>query len=334
MTDTRPILLTGVSGFIAKRIAYDLLQKGYHVRGSLRSMDRADEVRAAVQDPGDGRLTFVELDLTRDAGWDAAVTGCQAILHTASPFPLASPKNEEDLIRPAVDGTRRALKAERMAGVNRVVLTSSMVAILYAERPAGYAATAADWTDVTHKSASAYIKSKTLAEQAAWDFVKRNPEMQLTTVNPGLVCGTPMDNRFGTSLELIQRVMSGKDPMLPDIPIPVVDIEDVSALHIMALERPDTIGQRIMATDDVLRMPAIGALLAATYPKRKIATKPAPRFLLKALAMFDTSLKTAMPQVGLPMQIDTRATTEGLGYRFVPSDTAIQRSAEAVISGA
>jgi dihydroflavonol-4-reductase len=334
MTDTRPILLTGISGFIAKRIARDLLAKGYYVRGSLRSLDRAEEVRKAVQDPGDGRLSFVALDLMSDTGWDTAVTGSAAILHTASPFPMASPKNEDDLIRPAVDGTLRALSAAQKAGVTRVIITSSIVAVAFADHPKGYALTAADWTDVTHPTASAYIKSKTLAEQAAWDFAKAHPEMQITTVNPGLVCGTPMDTHYGTSLDLIERVLGGKDPMLPDVPVPIVDVEDVSALHIAALEQPATIGQRILAVDSVLRMPALGQMLAEAYPARKIATKPAPRFLLKALSLFDPSLKTILPQVGMAMRVDTAATTEGLGHRFVPAKNAVTRSAAAILAKA
>lgn len=334
MTDQRPILLTGVSGFIAKRLAHDLLEKGYHVRGSLRSMERADEVRKAVNDPGDGRLTFVDLDLTSDAGWDTAVTGCAAILHTASPFPMTSPKNEDHLIRPAVDGTLRALNAAQQAGVTRVVITSSIVAVAFARHPKGYGLTAADWTDISHPTASAYIKSKTLAEQAAWDFAKSHPEMQITTVNPGLVCGTPMDSHYGTSLELIERVLAGKDPMLPDVPVPIVDVEDVSALHIAALEQPATTGQRILAVDSVLRMPALGQLLAQAYPKRKIATKPAPRFLLKALSLFEPALKSILPQVGMPMQIDNTATTEGLGHEFVPAAQAVERSAAAILAKA
>lgn len=334
MTDQRPVLLTGISGFIAKRIAHDLLAKGYHVRGSLRSMSRADEVRSAVKDPGDGRLTFVELDLMSDTGWDTAVEGCVAVLHTASPFPLDSPKNEDDLIRPAVDGTLRALTAARKAGVTRVIITSSIAAVVYASRPKGTPATAADWTDINHPTASAYFKSKTLAEQAAWDFAKTHPEMRITTVNPGLVCGTPMDTRYGSSLELVERVLGGKDPMLPDVPVPVVDLEDVSVLHIKALENPATIGQRILATDSVMRMPAIGQLLAETYPDRKIPTKAAPRFLLKALSLFDGALKTVLPQVGMHMSVDNSATTQGLGHTFVPAKEAIKRSAAAILAKA
>lgn len=332
MTDTTPVLLTGITGFIAKRIAHDLLAKGYHVRGSLRSMKRADEVRAAVKDPGDGRLTFVELDLTKDAGWADAAKGCKAVIHTASPFPLVQPKNDDDLIRPAVDGTLRAMRAALDAGVMRVVLTSSMVAVLHAERPKGQPLTMADWTDVSAKTTTAYDKSKTLAEKAAWEFVRANPEMKLTTVNPGLVCGTPMDAHYGSSLEVIERMLSGKDPMVPDLALPIVDIEDVSALHILALESPETAGQRIMATEDVLRFPQIGALLAKAYPGRKIATKIAPRFVLRAMALFDPAVKAILPQIGVPLAVDNRATTEGLHYKMVPAETSILRSAEAVLA--
>ncbi|MEM1303221.1 MAG: SDR family NAD(P)-dependent oxidoreductase, partial [Pseudomonadota bacterium] len=221
------ILLTGVTGFIAKRIAFDLLAKGYSVRGSLRNSARGDEVRQAIRAHGGdaARLSFVELDLTSDDGWQTAMEGVDAVIHTASPFPLAQPKDENDLIRPAVDGTLRALRAAQAAGVDRVVLTSSMVAIMHVDRPSGHLYTANDWTDVSHPTASPYIKSKTLAEKAAWDFVKDHPEMSLTTVNPGLVLGTPMDTHYGTSLEVVERVLSAKDPMQPDIALPMIDLE-------------------------------------------------------------------------------------------------------------
>ncbi|MEL6798654.1 MAG: NAD-dependent epimerase/dehydratase family protein [Pseudomonadota bacterium] len=199
------VLLTGVTGFIAKRIALDLLNAGHTVRGSLRSAARADEVRDALRphltDPTAlNRLSFVELDLNSDTGWDAALQGTDALMHTASPFPMAQPKDENDIIRPAVDGTLRALRAAQKAGVTRVILTSSVVAIEATDvgtRPY----TPDDWSDPTHPKSNAYYKSKTLAERAAWDFVANHPEMQLTTVNPALVLGTPMDANYGTSLE-------------------------------------------------------------------------------------------------------------------------------------
>jgi len=323
------ILLTGITGFIAKRIAFDLLAKGYHVRGSLRSLNRADEVKKAITAHGGDttNLTFVELDLTQDAGWADAMAGVDALIHTASPFPLAQPKDEDDIIRPAVDGTMRALRAAQGAGVQRVVLTSSMVAVMYVDRPAGHTYTAADWTDVNHPAASAYVKSKTLAEKAAWDFVKDQPGMTLTTVNPGLVLGTPMDRNYGTSLEVVERILSAKDPMQPDLALPMIDIEDVSALHIAALENPDTAGNRLLATVDEWTFPQMASELAAAYPDRKIKTATAPKWLLRILSLFDPALKTVLPQLGFRAPTDVSETTALTGLTYIPAKEAVMKSA-------
>ena len=203
---SKRVVLTGVTGFIAKRIAFDLLEAGHSVRGSLRSAGREGEVRDALRprlsDPSAlDRLSFVELDLARDDGWAQAMDGADALFHTASPFPLSQPKDENDIIRPAVDGkTLRAMRAAQATGVSRVVLTSSVVAIEAKDKSGAY--TEDDWSDPGHPKSNAYYKSKTMAERAAWDFVADNPEMQLTTINPALVPrrtdGRPLRNLAGT----------------------------------------------------------------------------------------------------------------------------------------
>ncbi len=326
---TQTVLLTGITGFIAKRIAYDLLEQGYHVKGSLRSPNREAEVRKALTGTKTENLSFITLDLTKDDGWDAAMVGVDVLMHTASPFPMATPKDENDLIRPAVDGTLRALGAAQRAGVTRVVLTSSMVAIMHTDRPADHAYGPNDWSDVTHPTTTAYAKSKTLAEQAAWDFVKQHPEIKLTAVNPGLICGIPMDEKYGTSLRVIERLMSAKDPMQPNIGFPVVDIRDVSALHIAAMEQDSSIGQRIVAADDYVMMPDIAEHLAATFPDQGIKTRIAPAFLLKIMGFFDPAIKSILPQIGVQIKIDNRSGKDLIGG-FIRSKDAIVASAEYV----
>ncbi|QBF30020.1 NAD-dependent epimerase/dehydratase family protein [Thalassococcus sp. S3] len=321
------VLLTGISGFIAKRIARVLLDKGYSVRGSLRSLSRADEVRAAMGDVETDRLSFVELDLGKDEGWAEALDGVDALLHTASPFPLSEPKDEEELIRPAVDGTLRALTAAQAKGVNRIVLTSSMAAVMHVDRPEGHAFGPKDWTDPKHPTANAYIRSKTLAERAAWDFVRDNPEMQLTTINPGLVCGTPADARYGSSLEVIERVWSGRDPVQPNFGLPVVDIADVADLHVAALENPASIGQRVITADSFWMMPEIASTLASAFPNRKIATRKAPNWLLRLLALFDPMVRTVLPSLDRRIAIDNSATRGTFGLTFIPAETAMLDSA-------
>jgi dihydroflavonol-4-reductase len=332
---SRLVVLTGVTGFIAKRIAFDLLEAGYSVRGSMRSMARADEVRDALRprlsDPSAlDRLSFVELDLGRDAGWTEAMDGADALFHTASPFPMAQPRDENDIIKPAVDGTLRALRAAQAAGVTRVVLTSSVVAIEAIEKAGAY--TEADWSDTDHPKSSAYYKSKTLAERAAWEFVAAHPEMQLSTINPALVLGEPMDIHYGTSLSVIERILGGKDPMMPDVGFGLVDVADISAMHIAALQNPQSIGQRFIGANGTMTMPRIAQHLAARHPDRKIATRIAPKFVLRILSLFDPSIRTVLPGIGDTPQFDNTRAREVLGINFTAPIAAIDKAADAVLS--
>jgi dihydroflavonol-4-reductase len=302
------------------------------VRASVRTPARADEVRAAVLPhlPAEaaGRLAFVTLDLTRDDGWVEALHGMQALIHTASPFPISQPKNPDDLILPARDGTLRALRAAKDARVHRVVLTSSTVAI------AGTTSDTRDeshWADLDAPGTTPYTKSKTLAERAAWEFVARTPEIQLTTINPGLVLGPLLDDRFGSSVGLVRRILSGKDPVQPPFGLPVVDVRDVAAMHLTALERRETAGRRYLAVAGSLWMAEMGQILKSAYPGRKIATRVAPRPLLYLLALFDGEVRSILPRLG---QIDrfsnARATTE-MGLRFIPPEDALRATAASLI---
>ena len=327
---TQTVLLTGISGFIAKRIALDLLLAGHSVTGTLRSLSRADEVREAPRangatDAALAKLSFVAADLTREDGWPAAMAGVEAVIHTASPFPLAQPKDEDALIRPAVDGTLRVLRAAHAAGVHRVILTSSIEAIMHGV--ASDPLTEADWSDPTAPTASAYTRSKVLAERAAWDFVAAHPEMQLTTINPGVVLGRPMDRETGSSISIITRLLSGRDPAIPDIRLPITDIADVSAAHVAALRRPRTVGQRYLIADRFLSMPDMARLLKASFPKKRIATRIAPHWLLRLLALFDAEVRLVLPWLGWRKELDHGKAERELGITITPAAESILSTA-------
>ncbi len=324
---TKTVLLTGITGFIAKQIAFDLLNQGYKVLGSLRSKKRADEVRKALAGAPLENLSFVTLDLSFDDGWAEALSRVDILMHTASPFPMVTPENEKEIITPAVEGTVRALRAAQKAGVNRVVLTASMVTIMQVDRPAGHKFGPKDWTDVNHAGSTAYYKSKTLAEKAAWDFTRQHEEMELTTIHPGVVWGTPRDRHYGTSLGIVERIMGAKDPMQPNIGFPVCDIADVSKLHIEALERPETIGKRVVCSDRFMMMPEAAQIMATAHPDRNIKTKRAPRFLLKAMSWFDPAIKSILPQLDREIEIDNSETKELFEMEFIPSEDSIRASA-------
>ena len=336
----KTVLLTGASGYIGKHIALQLLNQGYSVRASVRSLSKSDEVRNAVlphlidKTKLDSRLTFVELDLEKDAGWDAALKGVDVLMHTASPFPIASPKDENELIRPAVDGTLRALKAAHNAGVHRVILTSSMAAIYGCDLPAGkseYDETL--WTDVSHPIGRVpYTKSKTLAEKAAWDYVKNSaPKIALTTINPVLVLGAPLDKNFGSSISVVERILKGKDPMLPDIRFAIVDVKDVALMHVAAITNDATKGERLLASSETYSFVQIAKVLKSIYPKGKVKTTQAPSPLIKFLSLFDAEIKAVLPLLGKPMAISGAKAKRVLGISFIPVQVTLRDSADYLV---
>ncbi|MEL6919685.1 MAG: NAD-dependent epimerase/dehydratase family protein [Pseudomonadota bacterium] len=335
----KTVVLTGITGFIAKHIALHLLNDGYAVRGTMRSTTRADEVRDALRPhlaekvDLDKQLTFVSLDLMKDDGWVEAMARADVLLHTASPFPIAQPKDENELIKPAVDGTLRALRAANAAGIHRVVLTSSMAAVMNTPlKPGKTAYDHTDWTDTALDYVSPYEKSKTLAEKAAWDFVENeSPDMQLTTINPGLVLGPALDEHFGSSLEIIERVLKASDPAVPDISIPGVDVRDVATMHVSAISSDASIGKRCLAVADELSFPQVAQILADQYPQRKIATRIAPKWLLAILKVFDPTIRAIYPILGMKRAADTVVSRETLGINFMPVGDSVVAAAESVL---
>ena len=333
------VLVTGVSGFIGKRIALDLLREGHAVRGSVRRPEREEEVRAALRPHLDDpsmldRLEFVRLDLTSDDGWADALLGMEALVHVASPFPISSPRNPEKLIRPAVDGTLRAMNAAWQAGVHRVVLTSSVAAVMNKDVPNGYTLDEDDWSQEGHPACDAYALSKTLAERAAWDFCDEHPEMRLTVICPGLVFGKPLDRRYGTSLELIDRFMKGKMLAVPNFGMPIVDLADVSALHVEALKRPATAGKRYIAAAGFAMMPKLAGWLKEAYPDRRIPTRKAPSWAVRAVGRFDPTARAIVPILGRRLKISNERARVDMDHQFVSMRDATLAAAEFLASKA
>jgi dihydroflavonol-4-reductase len=323
------VLLTGVTGFIAKHVALRLLNAGYNVRGTLRRLDRAAEVHAALQPyltENAGQLSLVQADLESDAGWAQAMAGASALVHIASPFPLTQPKDPATVIRPAVEGTERVLKAAAAAGVTRVVLTSSTVAVLN-EAKRDTLQDEADWCDTHLPSTTAYAKSKTLAERSAWEVAKARG-LKLTTINPGLVVGPPLDEHYGASLGLIERILKGRDPMLPSFGFPLVDVRDVAEMHLRALQRPETAGRRYIAAAGSMAMVDIGRTLKAAYPTRRIPTREAPKALIRLLAFFDPSIKTILPKLGHLERVSNARAVSEMGMEFIAPKAALLASAD------
>ncbi len=323
------VLVTGSSGFIAKHIVRELLERDYTVKASVRS----DRGRAQLVELfPDAAIDFVRLDLLEDDGWDDAMTGVDVLMHTASPFPENDPKDPQELIRPAVEGTLRAMRAAQRAGVERVVLTSSCAAIYKdPSKPPMQQSTRENWTDPEGPATSAYEASKTLAEKAAWDFVAEHPEMTLTTINPGAVFGVPMDQHYGTSLAYVERLLKGTDPAYPNMSMPVVDVRDVAHMHVTALEH-DTAGQRFPANAGALSMVEMARALKAAYPDRKISTRQAPDLLVKVMALFVPLMRAVSSNLGRNMDVDGTDGPRALGFTYTPSRDALLASAEFLVA--
>ncbi len=338
MTKQETVLVTGGSGYIGSWCVIGLLQQGYTVRTTVRSLAREGAVRAAigtVVDPQD-RLTFHAADLVSDTGWDAAMQGCDYLLHVASPISIAEPRNPDDLIVPAREGTRRAVGAALRAGVRRVVLTSSVAA---ASPRIGLRESASDetqWTDLDDPRVGAYARSKTLAERTAWDMVAAaaTGTTTLATVNPSVVLGPVLGRDFSDSVQVVQRLLSGKVPGLPRLGFSFVDVRDVADLHIRAMTAPEAAGQRFIAAGDFAWMEEVAALLKANLGEgaRKVPTRRVPDLVLKLVALFDKSVAGVAPRLGERRTFVSAKAQRVLGWRPRPLEETVMDCARSLIA--
>ncbi len=331
------VLVTGGSGFIAAHCILQLLNSGYRVRTTVRSLKREADVRAMLKYGGveaGSNLSFAEADLTSDKGWPDAISGCDYVLHVASPFPAEAPKHEDELIIPAREGALRVLRAARDAGVKRVVLTSSWAAIGYGHEQTTRPFNEDDWTD-PNAEISAYVKSKTLAERAAWDFMAREGgALELSVVNPVGVFGPVLGSDFSTSIQIIQRMMNGSLPGLPRISFGLVDVRDVADMHLRAMTNPAANGQRFLAlAGDFMTMQDVALLLKARLGKvaAKVPTRTLPDWLLRVSAIFDSSIRQIIPELGKVKSGSNRKAKELLGWNPRSNEESIISAAQSLV---
>ena len=334
---TKPtVLITGISGFIARHCAVEMLKAGYGVRGTVRSLQRTGEVKSSIAKHADvSRLEFEQADLESDAGWETAVAGCAHVLHVASPFPAKQPRDEQDLIRPAVQGTLRVLRVAAAAGVERLVQTSSMVAVMYGY-PHGRTApfTENDWTRVDSPGVTAYGKSKTLAERAAREFMQQDRSgMHYSSVNPGLVLGPALDRDIGTSAEIIRMFLRGKYPGAPRMSMPCVDVRDVARMHRLALETGAPSGGRYLGVADCLWLIEVARAIRQSLGEaaRKVPTRVLPDWAVKLAGIFDPAARLAVPELGKEHRVDTTLTRRTLGMEFIPAPEAAVAMAKSLV---
>jgi dihydroflavonol-4-reductase len=325
------VLVTGASGYIAGFIIKALVADGWPVRGTIRSSARAADVRATLGLPD---LELVACDLMSDTGWAEAMAGIDYVQHIASPIPSGEPKNPDDLILPAREGALRALRFAQAAGVKRVVMTSSMAAIAYGHGDGHAPFTEADWSNVNSLDAYAYIKSKTLAERAARDWMATNGAgMEYVSINPAAVLGPVLGPDFSTSLEVVKKLMDGALPGLPRLGFGVVDVRDVADLHVKAMVTPGLDGERFIAQGRFLWMREVAEILKTGLgvQAKRVPTRGLPDWLLKLLAGFDATVKMVVPELGRRREASAAHALERLGWQTRDEATTILDCARSLI---
>jgi len=332
------VLVTGGSGFIGAHCILQLLEAGYRVRTTVRSLKREADVRAMLQaggaaEPGN-RLAFFVADLEEDGGWPEAVAGCDYVLHVASPLPPSTPKHEDELIIPAREGTLRVLRAASDAGVRRVVLTSSFSAIGYGHPPQSAPFTEKDWSNL-NGDVAAYPKSKTLAERAAWDFIAREGRaLELSVINPVGVLGPVLGPDYSASILLVQRLMAGAMPGCPRLNFGLVDVRDVADLHLRAMTHPAAKGERFLATaGDFFWMRDIATVLKLRMgaAAKRVPTRELPNWLVRLAALRDPAIRLITPELGKPKNATSEKARRILGWTPRSNEEAIVATAQSLV---
>ncbi|WP_299327035.1 NAD-dependent epimerase/dehydratase family protein [Parasphingopyxis sp.] len=330
-------LVTGGTGYIGGEVIDQLLARGWAVHTTVRSTAKSEQrLRDRWPDAGE-RLKIFEADLESDAGWAEANAGCDAVAHVASPFPLAVPDNEDELIVPAREGTLRALRFAKEAGVTRFAQTSSVAAIAYGHDESRTEFDESDWTKIETPGVAPYTKSKTIAERAARDWVEANaPDMEFCSVNPTGVFGPVVNDDLSTSIELIKRLIDGSMPMIPEMGIGVVDVRDVAKIHVLALEAPaeKVRGERFAAANGFMWTREMAEVLRARIgdKARKVPKRKMPYVMVAILALFMPAMQQIKANIGKKRVTSGRHAAETLGFEYIPAEQTIVDTAESLVA--
>jgi dihydroflavonol-4-reductase len=330
------VLVTGGSGFVGAHTIGALLADGHRVRTTVRNLNREPDVRAMVKEAGAepaDRLTFHPANLESDSGWSDAVLGCEFVLHLASPFPATAPKDEDELIVPARDGALRVLRAARAAGVRRVVLTSSFAAIGYGHPPRATPFDETTWTNLD-ANVSAYVRSKTLAERAAWDFVAtEGRDLELSVVNPTGIFGPILGPDYASSIFLIKRLLDGGLPGCPKLYFGAVDVRDVADLHVRAMTNPAARGERFLAVaGDFLAVVEMARMLKRRLGPvaSRVPTRELPSFVVRLAALVKPEVRPLVPDLGKVKNATSAKARRLLGWAPRSAEDALVATAESL----
>ncbi len=330
---TGTVFVSGGSGYIAGFLIRQLIDAGWTVHTSIRDLAKESAVRATLS-VDNSKLKFFAADLMSDSGWAEAMAGCSHVAHVASPLPTDAPKHEDELIVPARDGALRALKAAKAAGVKRFVMTSSMAAIAYGHGGTKSVFTEADWTDPTSPDAYAYVRSKTIAERAARDWVAtEGGDMEFCAVNPSLVLGPLQSGDFSTSLEAIKKLLEGSMPGMPNLGFGIVDVRDVADMHVRCLTAPNMAGERFICSGPFLMMDQVAAILREGLgpQARKVPKLKLPNWLVRIAARFDPVISQVIGELGKRRESPPVHAREVLGWIPRPATESILDTARDMI---
>ena len=332
---TKKLLVTGASGFIGTHCIVELLNNGYQVKGTMRNLDRAEQIRDVLKNHTEraDSIEFVKAELTDAFSWEEAMNGCSGVLHIASPVPVVQPKNADEVIVPAREGALNILRAEKKLGVSRVVMTSSVSAVWGKGREGSRMYSESDWTHTDDPDQSPYSLSKTFAEKAAWEFVEENGTPELSVINPSFVFGPALESDYGSSLEILYKILKGKYPMVPKLGFEIVDVRDVAALHRLAYESPDAIGRRFLCSSGFRWLKDMSIFIRDKFPeyREKISVREMPNLLFKIISFFDGSVARFVPYLEIKREMDISPAREVLGWDPRSPEESIKSGARSLI---
>lgn len=331
----KKMLITGASGFIATHCILELLKNGYDVKGTVRNLNRTGKIQETLRKKTSkaDAIEFVRAELTDAVSLEKAVKGCSGVLHIASPAPIMPPKNADEVIIPAREGALNVLKAAKKFGIPRVVMTSSAAAVGGRGREVSRTYSESDWANINDPDQSPYSLSKTIAESAAWEFVKKHGVPELAIINPSFVFGPALEEDYGSSLEILYRILSGKYLMVPKLGFEIVDVRDVAVLHRLAYESPDANGRRFLCSSGYRWMKDICIFLKENFPKYrgKISIREMPNCIFKVIAIFDRSAAMFVPKLEVKKELDTSPAREVLGWTPRSPEESIKSGAQSLI---